>query len=226
MATELKHMYLQNHPLFANVNNQKISEAALVVKIITVSRGETISFADGEFSKLYLLISGKIKIAEFGEGDAELIKDIITAPDIFGNLVMDGSPSKDVYAEALTSHVTLCAFNVSDFKNLLQGNPIMGITFAKIISGKLTRLEHRHSDLVFCNAKSRLIHFIKNWAQTDGNRVGDKIVLNNYLTHTDIANSISTSRQSVNILFNELRDAGMLFYNRKQIELSHSIYWN
>jgi CRP/FNR family cyclic AMP-dependent transcriptional regulator len=60
----------------------------------------------------------------------------------------------------------------------------------------------------------------------DGNRIGDKIVLNNYLTHSDIAGFISTSRQSVNVLLNELRDSGMLFYNRKKIELNDSFKWN
>ncbi len=141
-------------------------------------RGETMSFGDGEFSKIYLLISGKIKIAEFGFGDAELIKDIITAPDVFGNLSMDHLQSKDVYAEALTANVIVCMFNVSDFKNILQDNPTMMITYANMVTGKLSRLEHRHSDLVFYNTKSRLIHFIKNWAKNEGSKVGDKIVLN------------------------------------------------
>jgi len=226
MTTETTCDYLQNHPLFANVSKEKILEAASLVRIRTVYRGETISFGDGAFSKIFLLISGKIKIAEFGERETELIKDIITAPDIFGNLSMDCRPSKDEYAEALTANVMVCVFTVADFKNILQENPAMLIAFAGIVTAKLGRLEHRHSDLVFCDTKSRLIHFIKNWAQTDGSRVGGKIVLSNYLTHTDIANSISASRQTVNVLFNELRDAGMLLYNRKQIELRHSIYWN
>ncbi|MBS1608655.1 MAG: winged helix-turn-helix domain-containing protein, partial [Bacteroidetes bacterium] len=64
------------------------------------------------------------------------------------------------------------------------------------------------------------------WAQSDGSRMGDKIILNNYLTHSDIAGVISTSRQSVNVLLNELRDAGMLFYNRKRIELNNPLIWN
>ncbi len=53
-----------------------------------------------------------------------------------------------------------------------------------------------------------------------------KLYSTNYLTHADIANSIAASRQTVSILFNELRDAGLLFYNRKQIELSSSFYLN
>ena len=91
---------------------------------------------------------------------------------------------------------------------------------------KLKKLEGRHSDLVFRDAKARLIRFIKNWAKTDGSRIGDKIILNNYLTHSDIAGVIATSRQSVNVLFNELRDSGLLFYNRQRIELNDPIVWN
>lgn len=226
MTAEIKRNYLQSHPLFAGVAEQKISEAASLVKIKTVYRGETMSFGDGEFSKIYLLLSGKIKIAEFGFGDNELIKDIITAPDVFGNLSMDYLQSKNVYAEALTANVVVCVFNVTDFKTVLQDNPTLMVTYANIITRKLSRLESRHSDLVFYNTKSRFIHFIKNWAKTDGNKVGEKIVLSNYLTHADIANAIAASRLTVSILFNELRDAGLLYYNRRQIELNQSFYLN
>lgn len=226
MTNELKYAYLKNHPLFANISEQKISEAASVMKIKTVYRTETVSYGDGEFSKIYLLIQGKVKIAEFNDSSSELIKDIITAPDIFGDLSMEGRPSMDEYAEALTANTVVCVFNVPDFRKLLQENPLMAITYANMVNKKLQRLENRHADLVFRDTKARLIRFIKNWAQTDGNKMGDKIILNNYLTHTDIANVIATSRQSVNVLLNELRDSGLLFYNRKKIELNNPVYWN
>jgi CRP/FNR family transcriptional regulator, cyclic AMP receptor protein len=226
MTNELKYAYLKNHPLFANISEQKISEAASVMKIKTVYRTETVSYGDGEFSKIYLLIQGKVKIAEFNDSSSELIKDIITAPDIFGDLSMEGRPSMDEYAEALTANTVVCVFNVPDFRKLLQENPMMAITYANMVNKKLQRLENRHADLVFRDTKARLIRFIKNWAQTDGNKMGDKIILNNYLTHTDIANVIATSRQSVNVLLNELRDSGLLFYNRKKIELNNPVYWN
>jgi CRP/FNR family transcriptional regulator len=185
-----------------------------------------LGYGEGEFSKLYLLIQGKVKIAEFNDSSSELIKDIITAPDIFGDLSMEGRPSADEYAEALTANTMVCVFNVPDFRKLLQDNPMMALGYASMVNKKLHRLENRHADLVFRDTKARLIRFIKNWAQTDGSKMGDKIILNNYLTHTDIANVIATSRQSVNVLLNELRDSGLLFYNRKKIELNNPVYWN
>jgi CRP-like cAMP-binding protein len=60
----------------------------------------------------------------------------------------------------------------------------------------------------------------------DGSLIGNKIVLPNYLTHSDIAGFIATSRQSVNVLLNELRDSGLLCYNRKKIELNDPRLWN
>ena len=88
------------------------------------------------------------------------------------------------------------------------------------IRRKFRRLENRHSNLVFKDAKSRLISFFRDWATREGSKEGDKIKLNNYLTHNDIAGIISTSRQSVTTLLNELKEGGMIYYNRKHIEFS------
>lgn len=225
MTEAIKCYYLQMHPLFANVCEQDIIEAASVMKIKRAYPGEVISYVDGELSKIYLLITGKIKLSELSN-DNELIKDIITAPDIFGVLNMEGRSSEDEYAEVLSTDALICGFDIRDFKKLLLSIPMLAISYANMIIGKLGRLEHRHSDLVFYDTKTRLQHFIKNWARTDGNKVGDRVVLFNFLTHSDIANVISASRQSVTILLNELREDGLLFYNRKQIELSNSVYWN
>ncbi len=226
MCDEIKYAYLKSHPLFLNAGEQKIKDACVMAKVKTVYRGETFNYGDGDYSKIYLLIKGKIKITECNELDNELIKDILTAPDVFGDLSMEGHPSMDEFAEALTANTVVCVFNVPDFKRLLQENPMMTLSYANIVNNKLKKLEGRHSDLVFRDAKSRLIRFIKNWAISDGNRIGDKIILNNYLTHSDIAGVIATSRQSVNTLLNELRDSGILFYNRKRIELNDPMIWN
>ena len=226
MSDEIKFVYLRNHPLFVNVSEQKIKDACSLVKVKTIYRGETFTYGEGNYSKLYLLIKGKIKITENDEMDNELIKDILTAPDVFGNLSLEGRSSVYEYAAALTSNTVVCYFDVIDFKKFLQSNPFVALNYANIVNNKLRKLEGRHSDLVFHDAKSRLIRFIKIWASTDGNRIGDKIILNNYLTHSDIAGVIATSRQSVNVLLNELRDAGVLFYNRKKIELNDPTVWN
>lgn len=71
------------------------------MKVRTVYRGESFGYGDGAFSKIYLLIKGKVKIAEFNSDSSELIKDILTSPDMFGDLSMDGQFAPDEYAKRL-----------------------------------------------------------------------------------------------------------------------------
>jgi CRP/FNR family cyclic AMP-dependent transcriptional regulator len=226
MNEETKSLFLQEHPLFTGLGSQQLRSLASLMKAKIYARGEMFGFGEGGYSKICLLIKGKIKISGNDEAGNELVKDILTAPDIFGDLSLDGPGPTDDYATALTGNTLAGSFAVADFRNILENHPVMALAYARIVNKKLKRLEDRHSDLVFRDARFRLIRFIKSWAVSDGNRVGNKIILSNYLTHSDIAGVIATSRQSVNVLFNELRDSGLLFYNRQRIELNDTEGWN
>jgi CRP/FNR family transcriptional regulator len=226
MSDNMKYFYLKNHPMLAMLPEQKLTDAAVLAKIKTVYRGEQISYGEGGYTKVHFLVKGKVKINDNSDADVDLIKDILTQPDIFGDLGLEGQLNMYESAEALTANTIICSFHVHDFKKILEENPSMALNYAKKVNSKLQRLENRHADLVFHDTKDRLIRFIKNWARTDGNRFGDKIVLNNYLTHSDIAGFISTSRQSVNMLLNELRSSGLIHYTRKSIELNNPFVWN
>lgn len=226
MSDEMKYCYLKSHPMLALLPESKLKEAAMTARVKTVYRGEQISYGEGGYTRVHFLVKGKVKITDNSDPDNDLIKDILTEPDIFGDLGLEGQPNNYESAEALTANTIICSFPISDFKRLLEDNPMMALSYAKKVTHKLQRLENRHADLVFLDTKDRLIRFIKNWARTDGNRMGDKIILNNYLTHSDIAGFIATSRQSVNMLLNELKNSGLLFYNRKRIELNNPVAWN
>jgi len=226
MTDDMKYIHLRNHPLMSSFTEQKLKETAAIAKMRTAYRGEIISYGEGGYTRVHFLVKGKVKITVNSAAENELIKDILVEPDIFGDLSLDGQLNKYEAAEALTANTIIVSFHINDFKRILEDNPIMSLSYVRKVNTKLQKLESRHAELVFLDTKDRLIRFIKNWARTDGNRMGDKIILNNYLTHSDIAGFIATSRQSVNMLLNELRTSGMLCYNRKHIELNNPIAWN
>jgi CRP/FNR family transcriptional regulator, cyclic AMP receptor protein len=225
MSDEMKYFYLRHHPMLASLSEQKLAEAAAVARIRTVYRGEIIGYGETGHTKIHFLVKGKIKITDSGN-ETDVVKDILTEPDIFGDLSLEGKLTNYECAEALTANTIICSFFIRDFRRILEENPQMGIDYVKKVTGKLQRLENRHAELMFMDTKHRLISFIKQWARTDGSHTGDKIILNNYLTHSDIAGFIATSRQSVNMLLNELKDLGMLSYDRKRIELNNPVSWN
>ena len=220
MYTEIKYLYLKQHSVTEGLTDAQILEMTNSVKVKNVKKGESIYMEDGFESRIYLLVKGKIKISEVDDRGDELIKEILTATETFGDLSLNGSVSDDEFAEAITENTVICSFRSAEFKLLMQANPILAMNFIQHVSTKLRRLENRHSNLVFKDAKSRLISFFRDWASREGSREGDRIKLNNYLTHNDIAGIISTSRQSVTTLLNELKEGGVIFYDRKHIEFS------
>ena len=150
----------------------------------------------------------------------------MTEGEIFGDLELEDDPRNYESAEALTENTIVCTLNTTDFIMILHSYPQVAIAYAKKVSLKLKRLEVRHSDLMLRDVRSRLVRFIKNWAIIEGSNLGDKIILQNYLTHSDIAGIISTSRQTVSILFKQMKDSGLLHYNRKLIQLNDPANWN
>jgi CRP/FNR family transcriptional regulator len=220
MYTEIKYLYLKQHEITLGFTDAQILEMTENMKIKNINRGESVYMEDGFENRVYLLVKGKIKISEIDDRGDELIKEVLTATDIFGDVALNGGISDDEFAESFTDNTVICSYKSSDFKKLMETNPLLSVNFVQHLSAKFRRLENRHSNLVFKDAKSRLISFFKDWATREGSKNGDRIILNNFLTHHDIAGIISTSRQSVTTLLNELKDTGLLFYGRKYIEVN------
>jgi CRP-like cAMP-binding protein len=70
---------------------------------------------------------------------------------------------------------------------------------------------------VFKDARQRIIDFVKNSAIEKGRKVGYGFVLKYELTHQDMANLTANSRQTVTIVFNELKEEGIINFDRKSI---------
>ncbi|MDQ5930134.1 MAG: hypothetical protein QG594_1921, partial [Bacteroidota bacterium] len=62
--------------------------------------------------------------------------------------------------------------------------------------------------------------FLKDWAEREGTRVENKVVIENDLTQKDLAQIVCTSRQTATQLLNEMEEKGMIHYNRKEIIIS------
>lgn len=224
MMDHIKPVYVKSLALFKSIGEKQLEHIVSLVKVKQFNAGDIISYGSGSFSKIYFIISGKVKITEHGIED-ELVKDVLTDGEMFGDLELEGNPKTFECGQALTENTIVCYLSTADFIAVLQSYPQIAIIYAKSISMKLKRLEDRHSDIMQHDVRSRLVRFIKNWALADGNAVGDKIILNNYLTHSDIAGMISSSRQTVSVLFKEFKESGLLYYNRKLIQLNDFEQW-
>jgi CRP-like cAMP-binding protein len=217
MYDELKYWYLRDHKLFRMLSFSQIRQLCIIVGFKKAKKGEILYFSSSEVPRIFLLKKGNIKIVSVDDNGNEIIKDIIQKGDLFGELDLDPDKTSNEYAKALTDEVSICSFLMSDFEDLLLRNPNLALSYTKFVGLKMKRVRNNYANLVSKDAKTRLYQFIKDWAQREGKPDGNSIKLDNYLTQTDIAQIICTSRQTATQLLNEMETSGLLHYNRKEI---------
>ena len=65
-----------------------------------------------------------------------------------------------------------------------------------------------------------MISFILNFARDNGKRIGNEIFVKPFLTHQDIAELTACSRQTVNSILTDLREQGIINFDRKKLIIS------
>jgi CRP-like cAMP-binding protein len=217
MYDELKYWYLRDHKLFWTLSMSQIKQLCIITGFKKAKKGDIIYFSSSDVPRVFLLKKGNIKIVAVDEDGNETIKDIIQKGDLFGELTLESDANSNEYAKALTDEIIICSFLLSDFEDLLLQNPSLALSYTKFVGLKMKRIKNSYSNLISKDAKTRLYQFLKDWAEKEGKRIGNKVVIENYLTQNDMAQVICTSRQTATQLLNEMEVNGLLHYNRKEI---------
>lgn len=217
MYEELKYWYLRDHKLFRTLSMAQIKQLCIITGFKKVKKGDIIYFSSSDVPRIFFLKKGNIKIVSTDEEGNETIKDIIQKGDLFGELELESDKNSNEYAKALTDEVIICSFLLADFEDLLLRYPSLALSYTKFVGLKMRRIKNNYANLVSKDAKTRLLTFLKDWAQREGKQVDNRIVIENYLTQSDIAQIICTSRQTATLLLNELEEMGILHYGRKEI---------
>ena len=217
MYDELKYWYLRDHKLFWTLTMSQIKQLCIITGFKKGNKGDVIYFSASDMPRIYLLKKGNIKIVSVDDEGNETIKEILQKGDLFGELSLEADESINEYAKVLTDEVSICSFLMSDFEDLLSKNPSLALSYTKFVGLKMKRFKNNYSNLVSKDAKTRLISFLKDWAEKEGKYEGNNVTIENYLTQTDIAQIICTSRQTATLLLNELVENDLINYTRKQI---------
>ena len=216
---EPKNFYLKTFNLATNLSEVQLQQLCTVITQKEAKKGQVV-YSKGGDKKVFMLISGKAKISEINEAGDEMIKEIVLPGDLFGDLLLNQSGGNFEYAEIVSERAIYYCVEAHELNSQIQHNPILMANYMTKVGEKFRSMENRYLNMITKDVKSRLIYCFKEWARKEGKKLGDKIVIKNSLTHNDLANMISTSRQTVTVILNELKEAGEISYNRKEIEFS------
>ncbi len=216
---EPKNFYLKTFNLSQNLSEIQVQDLCNSITQKEAKKSQII-YAKGGEKKVFMLISGKVKISEISSNGSEMIKELILPGDLFGDVMLNYEGPNYEYAEIVSERATYYAIGQEQLASMMRSNYALTMNYMSKVSEKFKSLENRYVNMVSKDVKSRLIYCFKEWARKEGKALGDRIVVKNSLTHNDLANLVSTSRQTVTVILNELRESGDITYNRREIEFS------
>jgi CRP-like cAMP-binding protein len=164
-----------------------------------------------------MIADGRVRIGNYLDDGKEVITAILGMGEIFGELALAGEEKRRDFAQAMDDKTTVCPLSIEDLKQLMWDNRELSFKMLKLVGLRLMKLERKLELLVFKDARTRIIEFIKDSATWKGKKVGYETLVPTKLTHKDIAALTGTSRQTVTTILNELKEKNLINFDRKKI---------
>jgi CRP/FNR family transcriptional regulator, cyclic AMP receptor protein len=180
-------------------------------------KDQFIYFPDEPAQYIYMIAEGRVRIGRYLDDGKEVITAILDFGEIFGELALAGEERRRDFAQAMDDKTTVCPLSIEDLKQLMYDNRELSFKMLKLVGLRLMKLERKLELLVFKDARTRIIEFIKDSATWKGKKVGYETLVPTKLTHKDIAALTGTSRQTVTTILNELKEKNLINFDRKKI---------
>ena len=217
MSDRTKLWYLENFNMLSGLTAAEMVEVEDKTIMMNAKKGQFIYFPEDPSKSVFFLKEGRVKIGNTSDEGRENIKAILQPGEVFGELALAGEETREDFAQALDNNVVICAMSIDDLEALMERNPNMSMKVTKLIGTRLRKMERRLRSLIFKDAKTRIIDFIREMALENGTPVGDEVLIKHSLTHQDIANLTASSRQTVTTVLNELKGKNVINFERKRI---------
>ena len=205
---------LKDIPLFSCLEDHEIEHLEKVaLKKLYLKNRVVVSEGD-ESDCLYVIESGKVKAIINDEEGKEITLNMHGPGEYFGELsLIDGEPrSATIMTKEQTKFVVIMR---DDFKKMLLSNSEMSFNFLKGLTKLLRQTTHKVENFAFLDVYGRIRKVLHDLAKPQG----DKFIIEEKLTHQEIANFISSSREMVSKILKELSDGGYISIDKKQITI-------
>ena len=208
--------YFESVNLYPILCPHKVKTMAEKHTYNTYKKDQYIYFPSEQATHIYMIVNGRVRIGHYQETGTEIITSILTTGEIFGELALAGEDVRKDFAQAM-ENTTICPLSLEELKNLMKENKELSFKLLKLIGLRLMKLERKLELLVFKDARTRVIEFLKDTAAWKGKKVGYETMIPTRLTHKDIAALTGTSRQTVTTILNELKEKNLINFDRKKI---------
>ena len=208
---------LKNIPLFSCLTDSELTAIEKVAVKKTFPKN-TILLSEGDSTDaLYVICEGKVKVTIDDNEGKELILSILGTGEYFGEMaLLDDEPRS---ASVTTKETTqLLIISKNDFMDFFSSNPI-ALNLLKDLIKRLREANKKIESLGLLDVYGRVARILNQFAKSQAG----KMVIEEKLTHQEIANMIGSSREMVSLILKELSNGEYITIDKKLITINKKL---
>jgi CRP-like cAMP-binding protein len=171
---------------------------------------------------LFIQVSGRSKVALFGENGREMTLSVIEPGGFFGEMsLFDGKP-RSANVVAIDDSVLL-VLDRAAFRAHLETNPR---TATKLLSEMANRLRSANdviNNLALHDVPSRLVRTLVGLAESNGESREDGLLIRRRPTQQDLASMVGTCRETVSRALSSMARRGLVEQRGRSLLLSRAL---
>lgn len=183
--------------IFQGVNPQAVDTLIKQMEGVRFPRGATI-FEEGEpGDRLYIITSGKVKLARHASDGRENLLTVMGPSDMFGELsIFDPGPRTS--SAVCVTEVQGATMDSTMLRGWVDAHPEIAQQLLRVLARRLRRTNNSLADLIFTDVPGRVAKTLLQLANRFGSQEGGALRVNHDLTQEEIAQLVGASRETVN----------------------------
>src|SRR5258705_11886201 len=207
--------------MFQGVEPSAVSALTKQLQPVDFPRGHTV-FAEGEpGDRLFIIISGKVKIGRRSPDGRENLLTIMGPSDMFGELSIFDPGPRTSSATTITE-VRAVSMDRDALRAWIADRPETAEKMLRVLARRLRRTNHNLADLIFTDVPGRVAKQLLRLAQRFGTQDGDALRVSHDLTQEEIAQLVGASRETVNKALADFAHRGWIRLEGKSVLISDS----
>ena len=210
------HDYCQ---VFSALIREHWSELNTFTRTAHFERNEVIFSVGDPPDAMYLIESGRVKVSLLSDEGEEKIVGIYRKGEVVGEVCLCKRGPRENQAVALET-VKVTSFRVHELLRVLKGNPDTIFSLLMVFCARIHDCQQQLASLAFDEVRGRLAKEMLRLSELpEGKPKKDPLELPVRLTHHELANLVSTTRDNVTRIMNEFRRDGLIDYRRERISI-------
>ena len=211
---------LADSSLFKTLSSAELDKLLAYTRTKTYKRNKTIFSKGDEGGQLFAILSGTIKINTLSEEGKEITLAFLEKGDFFGEMAM----FQDEYRTAtaiMHSEGEVLIIEYLKFLSFLEKMPKVAIKLIQVLSKRLREADELLEDTLFLNLPVRLAKKLLSLAVYHGKKKDKEITINLKLTQTELGSLVNSSRESINKLMRDWKEAEIVDFKEGYITIKN-----